>query len=88
MSNPWFVIQEHFACTHHYDFRLEKDGVFKSRVLRKSFTHSSRIHRLAIQVDGQDLGFSSFVEEIPRGRYGAGKIGIWDSGEYVANRGS
>ncbi len=86
MTNPRFVIQEHFARTHHYDFRLEKDGVFKSWVLRKSFTHSPRIRRLAIQVDDHDLGFGDFEGEIPRGRYGAGKIRIWDHGEYVASR--
>ena len=86
MSNPRFVIQEHFARTHHYDFRLEKDGVFKSWVLRKSFTHSPSIRRLAIQVDDHDLGFGSFEGEISRGRYGAGKIRIWDNGEYIATR--
>jgi bifunctional non-homologous end joining protein LigD len=86
MSNPRFIIQEHFARTHHYDFRLEKDGVFKSWVLRKSFTHSPRIRRLAIQVDDHYLGFGNFEGEIPRGRYGAGKIRIWDSGEYIASR--
>jgi bifunctional non-homologous end joining protein LigD len=66
MRNPHFVIHEHFARTHHYDFRLEKDGVFKSWVLRKSFTHSPSIRRLAIQVDDHDLGFGSFEGEIPR----------------------
>lgn len=86
MNNSRFVIQEHFVRTHHYDFRLEKDGVFKSRALRKSFTHSRRILQLTIQVDDNDLSFGSFEGEIPRGRYGARKIRIWDSGEYVATR--
>ncbi len=86
MSNPCFVIREHFVLAYHYDFRLEKDSVFKSRVLRKSFTHSPRIRRLAIQVDDHDLGFGGFEGAIPRGRYGAGKISIWDNGEYVTRR--
>lgn len=86
MSNPRFVIQEHFARTHHYDFRLEKDSVFKSWVLRKPLTGSPRIRRLAIQVEDHDLSFGDFEGEIPRGQYGAGKVRIWDRGEYLVDR--
>lgn len=77
-----FVVQEHFSRTHHYDFRLEKDEVFKSWVLRKPFTQSPGVRRLAIQVEDHDLGFGDFEGEIPRGQYGAGKVIIWDSGDY------
>lgn len=86
INNPRFVIQEHFVRTHQYDFRLEKNGVFKSWVLRKSFTHSPRIRQLAVQVDDHGLSFGIFEGEIPRGRYGAGKVRIWDHGECVASR--
>ncbi len=73
------MVQEHFARTHHYDFRLERDGVFKSWVLRKSVTNSPGVRLLAIQVEDHDLKFGDFEGRIPRGEYGAGKISIWDS---------
>ena len=79
---PRFVLQEHFARTHHYDFRLDRDGVFKSWELRKPFTRTSAVRRLATQVEDHDLGFGDFEGEIPRGRYGAGKVVLWDRGEY------
>ena len=34
-SMPKFVIQEHYARTHHFDFRLEKDGEFRGWALPK-----------------------------------------------------
>ncbi len=37
-----FVVQEHFARTHHFDFRIERDGVYKSWVLQ---THPSDTRR-------------------------------------------
>jgi len=83
---PRFVVQEHFARTHHYDFRLERDGVFKSWVLRKPFTRSPAVRRLAIQVEDHDLGFGDFEGEIPRGQYGSGKVIIWDKGDYELSR--
>ena len=81
-----FVIQEHFARTHHYDFRLEKDGLFKSWVLRKPVPRSSGVRRLAIQVEDHELDFGDFEGEIPQGKYGAGRVSIWDRGTFTCNR--
>jgi len=80
---PKFVVQEHHARTHHFDFRLEKDGVYKSWAVPKGVPETAGVKRLALQVDDHDLAFGSFEGELPAGKYGAGKIRIWDSGEYT-----
>jgi bifunctional non-homologous end joining protein LigD len=81
---PRFVIQEHCARTHHFDFRLEKDGVLKSWAVPKGLPDRPGIKRLCIQVEDHDLSFGAFEGEIPQGDYGAGRITVWDHGDYEA----
>jgi DNA ligase D-like protein (predicted 3'-phosphoesterase) len=77
-----FVIQEHHSRSHHFDFRLERDGVLKSWAVPKGLPEASGVKRLAVEVEDHELSFADFEGTIPKGHYDAGMIRIWDKGEY------
>jgi DNA ligase D-like protein (predicted 3'-phosphoesterase) len=72
-----FVVQEHQATAHHYDVRLEVDGVMRSWAVPKGPSLDPAVKRLAVQVADHDTGHNSF--EGPG--HGGGVI-IWDQGTY------
>ena len=68
-----FVVQEHQATAHHYDVRLEVDGVMKSWAVPKGPSLDPAAKRLAVQVDDHGMGHND---------YEGPTVIIWDRGTY------
>jgi DNA ligase D-like protein (predicted 3'-phosphoesterase) len=72
-----FVVQEHQATAHHFDVRLEVDGVMRSWAVPKGPSLDPGVKRLAVEVEDHSLGHNDF-----EGRAGGGGVIIWDRGGY------
>jgi bifunctional non-homologous end joining protein LigD len=85
MGMPRFVIQEHFARSHHFDLRLERDGILVSWAVPKGMPTDTKTNRLAMRVEDHDLSHLDLVDETPlEGIPGAVRKSIWDRGTYEA----
>lgn len=72
-----FVVQEHQATAHHFDVRLEVDGMMRSWAVPKGPSLDPTVKRLAVQVEDHSLAHNAF-----EGPTGGGAVIIWDRGAY------
>ena len=68
-----FVVQEHQATAHHYDLRLEVDGVMRSWAVPKGPSLDPAAKRLAVEVEDHGMGHNDYEGET---------VIIWDRGTY------
>src|SRR3954469_5435301 len=68
-----FVVQEHRATAHHFDLRLELDGVMRSWAVPKGPSMDPAVKRLAVQIEDHALSHNDY-----EGR----DVIVWDRGAY------
>jgi DNA ligase D-like protein (predicted 3'-phosphoesterase) len=73
-----FVVQEHAATAHHFDLRLEVEGVMRSWAIPKGPSLDPAVKRLAVEVADHDTAHNTF-----EGMLGASLgVIVWDRGTY------
>jgi DNA ligase D-like protein (predicted 3'-phosphoesterase) len=59
---PVFVLHEHHKPRHHFDLRLEEDGVLRSWAVPRGLPDSPSDDRLAVEVDDHDLEHATYTD--------------------------
>jgi DNA ligase D-like protein (predicted 3'-phosphoesterase) len=72
-----FVVREHDASSHHFDFRLQLGAVMRSWALPKGPSLDPAVKRLAVEVPDHALAENAF-EGLGQG----GGAVVWDRGHY------
>lgn len=59
---PSFVLHEHHRPRHHFDLRLEQDGVLRSWAVPRGLPESPAGNRLAVSVPDHDLDHLAYED--------------------------
>ena len=78
-----YVVHEHKATRHHWDLRLEIDGVLCSWAVPRAPSMDPADKRLAVKVENHPIEYVDFEAVIPKGNYGAGPMIVWDRGLFL-----
>lgn len=65
-SRTGFVLHEHDRPQHHFDLRLEEDGVLRSWAVPRGLPDDARQDRLAVPVADHALEHATFEDEHKR----------------------
>ena len=89
VSDGRFVVQEHHARSHHFDLRLERDGVLASWAVPKGLPTDPTADRLAVAVSDHSLDHLEVEDLRPVDGEPPGAVvkRIWDRGRYTVRRG-
>ena len=60
--HPAFVLHEHHRPRHHFDLRLEENGVLRSWALPRGLPREAGDNRLAVQVPDHDLDHLAYED--------------------------
>ncbi len=63
MDRPAFVLHEHWKPRHHFDLRLEQDGVLRSWAVPKGLPTDPAENRLAVAVPDHDMDHLDYQDE-------------------------
>jgi len=77
VSAGLYVVQEHQARAHHFDLRLQVEGVMRSWAVPKGPSLDPAAKRLAVEVEDHSLDHNEF-----EGVLGQGGVIVWDRGSY------
>ncbi len=62
-DRPAFVLHEHHRPQHHFDLRLEENGVLRSWALPRGLPTTPGQDRLAVEVADHDLDHLDYTDE-------------------------
>ena len=65
-ARPIFVLHEHDKPRHHYDLRLEEDGVLRSWAVPRGLPTDPARNRLAVPVSDHDLEHATYEDATKR----------------------